>query len=139
MVSNRPVLDENELKKYVRFDNPCPFCGSRNIIYKYHGIHVGADCGDCRRHIKFIQTKKSALKDWEKAVKGEYGYTCAMCGRVLDAIEARAHHKLPKALFPQYALDIDNGICLCDECHQRVHGRQNGWAITNGREAEKRA
>lgn len=125
-------VNEDLLRYYVLDATQCGHCGSKNIIYRYHGSHVAADCGDCWRTIKFLKKKVNALRDWEKAVKGEYNYTCAMCGRVLEPIEAEAHHKLPKALFPQYALDLSNGICLCKQCHRQIHGNNKDGKIANG-------
>ena len=54
-------------------------------------------------------------KAWVVAVKS-VGY-CEACGST-ERLEA--HHILPKARFPHLIHDINNGKCLCHECHKGV-------------------
>jgi hypothetical protein len=56
-------------------------------------------------------------KAWVKAVKS-IGY-CEACG-FTERLEA--HHILPKAKFPHLIHDINNGKCLCHNCHKLLHG-----------------
>ncbi len=37
----------------------------------------------------------------------------------------QAHHILSKHRFPQYALDIDNGLTLCIDCHIMIHFQES--------------
>ena len=60
-----------------------------------------------------------ALQTWSKTIKKLDNYMCKLC----DSTEnLHAHHILPKALFPELSLSVDNGITLCEECHGKTHG-----------------
>jgi len=60
---------------------------------------------------------ESDLRVWSKEVLRRAVYTCEICGSKATL----AHHIKPKKLYPKEALDIDNGIALCINCHYKVH------------------
>lgn len=64
----------------------------------------------------FLDTE---LTKWARKVKVRDGYICQHCG--CDDEIMHAHHIKPKSKFPELAFDIENGICLCWECHKLVH------------------
>ncbi len=56
-------------------------------------------------------------KNWRKAVQ-ERDSKCRCC----QSIETlQSHHVLPAALFPNYLLDVNNGITLCGHHHVELH------------------
>jgi len=55
------------------------------------------------------------LEEWSKEVKKIFDNRCAICGSAKDL---EAHHIYPKSKYPQIALDIRNGVCLCRKCHR---------------------
>ena len=58
------------------------------------------------------------LKLWSNEVLSRAGYKCEYCGS--GATEA--HHIIPKKLNHFFALDPDNGIACCRECHiEKAH------------------
>lgn len=57
---------------------------------------------------------------WATAVKARSNYTCEICW--CTDVRMEAHHILPVSLFPDRALDVDNGLCLCHHCHYLIHG-----------------
>lgn len=59
-------------------------------------------------------------KQWRGNVLLRDGYKCVICGSE-DNLEA--HHVKPVAKFPDLALDINNGITLCQRCHYEEHNR----------------
>ncbi len=63
---------------------------------------------------------QQAYKDWQQAVFSRDNYTCQISGRT-DNLDA--HHILQKAeMFnPEKAFDVDNGITLNKEVHQKLH------------------
>lgn len=61
------------------------------------------------------------LISWSKAVRERDEYVCQHCNHDFYPHECHAHHIVPKAKFPQYAYDLDNGITLCKECHIYEH------------------
>ena len=60
----------------------------------------------------------SQLGTWAKHVKANWDHTCVMCGATENL---HAHHMMPKSRYPEFALDLANGVCLCEECHQLQH------------------
>ena len=56
---------------------------------------------------------------WSEKVKERDGWKCVSCGRT-DRLQA--HHIKPTHLYPEFKNDVDNGVTLCQGCHQRYHG-----------------
>ena len=56
---------------------------------------------------------------WRAAVIERDG-VCQGCGSNEDLC---AHHILPWRYFKEKAVDVDNGMTLCGECHLKVHCR----------------
>jgi len=55
---------------------------------------------------------------WAVSVKKRYKNTCQVCGKK-DLIEA--HHILPWKSFVDNRLDLENGIAVCENCHNIIH------------------
>lgn len=62
--------------------------------------------------------QQSRLRKWRFGVLERDGYKCVECGSTEDI---EAHHVKPKALFPELAYDVSNGITLCRACHDKRH------------------
>lgn len=60
-------------------------------------------------------------KAWRKAVFARDNYTCQECGKCGPCLVA--HHKQPWADHPELRFDVDNGITLCETCHDKAHGK----------------
>lgn len=58
-------------------------------------------------------------KDWRRLVFKRDRYTCQKCG--VKSINLRAHHILPYHLYLDLRYVVENGICMCDGCHQAYH------------------
>lgn len=98
----------------------CPYCGSTRIKYIEAYPHLRAECIDCERFIKFVQHYND--KTWARKVKERANYKCEMCGKDVYGRQAHAHHKVPQFLKPEWKYRIDNGMCVCTECHNKIHG-----------------
>jgi len=62
------------------------------------------------------------LDHWGDKIKKRDNYTCQRCGKEnLTGKNCHAHHKKPKDLYPELALDLDNGETLCIDCHTVKH------------------
>jgi hypothetical protein len=71
------------------------------------------------KYDKFNKPRKhNNNKEWAKLVKEQDDYTCQICE---CKTTLQAHHIIPVAINPLLAEDLDNGICLCKDCHKNVH------------------
>lgn len=103
-------------------NTPCPDCGNDTLFYyKKVGQHIGAYCVFCDTWLEWV--KQWTEKNWDKHIKERALYRCERCGKHLYGREAHAHHKLPKWFMPSLRFDVNNGICLCTECHKQIHGK----------------
>lgn len=59
-------------------------------------------------------------RKWVHSVKERAGFACEKCGKVSDLV---AHHIDNYKDFPDLRTVINNGACLCRECHSELHGR----------------
>ena len=56
---------------------------------------------------------------WVKDVKSKYNYICQVCGS--NSKQIIAHHLYSYRSNPKLRTDIDNGVCLCVDCHDDFH------------------
>lgn len=71
-------------------------------------------------------------KQWSRLVKERDGYKCRECG-CADGV-LHSHHIKRWMDYPELRYDVDNGITLCEPCHQKAHGK--GFAFPWLRHAE---
>jgi hypothetical protein len=64
--------------------------------------------------------------NWRIAVFERDNYTCQECG-AHNGGDLQAHHITPFHLHPEpeYSLTTDNGITLCETCHDKVRGHED--------------
>jgi hypothetical protein len=58
---------------------------------------------------------------------------CEICHKIENLV---GHHILPQKLYPESALDPDNGVILCSECHNK-YGHTKGTECSTGNLANK--
>lgn len=56
---------------------------------------------------------RKALAEWSLAVRA--AGRCAVCGATEHL---NAHHLLPKERYPEFRLEVVNGVALCPTCHK---------------------
>ena len=74
--------------------------------------------------IKICKTDK--YQNWRNAVFERDDYTCQDCGAKNGngkAVFLNAHHILAFAKYPEKRFDIDNGLTLCVECHNKTKSK----------------
>jgi hypothetical protein len=79
-----------------------------NAIYKRHLLKLS---------LANSKISQRTLTAWAVQVKERTPF-CEWCYSE-DNLEA--HHIMPKAKYPQYALDINNGRTMCQNCHMNCH------------------
>ena len=58
---------------------------------------------------------------WQNAVKKRDNYTCQCCGKRYKDISV--HHVFPFSDYEDLRFNVDNGYCLCKQCHDsRIDG-----------------
>lgn len=98
----------------------CPYCGREHFANaRKNGPHITIQCTNCGG---WIHAKQCTGKNWAEAVKRRALYRCERCGKDVRGRGAHAHHKVPKWFMPELQYDINNGLCLCTECHKQLHG-----------------
>jgi hypothetical protein len=108
----------------------------QNRIKALNGILSGEHrlyCSDSCKTSCSVYNQKKYPKDLTKPIKREYSkefremilerdeYTCQVCGERFDSKELQAHHINPVICSPMEQVDIENGICVCKECHNKLH------------------
>jgi 5-methylcytosine-specific restriction endonuclease McrA len=57
--------------------------------------------------------------EWAKAIKERDNRVCQLCGRY--GISLHSHHLNCWSSFPTQRYELENGICLCEDCHNGFH------------------
>ena len=89
-----------------------------------------------RRSDPFKNTKKpftpQEQRDWKQKVLTREEYICEWC----EGVAIIAHHVLPVKTHPLLALDPDNGVACCKDCHIK-YGHKTGTECSTGSLANK--
>lgn len=68
--------------------------------------------------------RSKKFRDWREDVFKRDNYTCQICGFSSGQgkhIDLHLHHIKFFSEFPQFRFDVNNGITLCKNCHQKLH------------------
>lgn len=65
------------------------------------------------------------LSKWANTVKARDGHICQHCGKEDRSKHMEAHHIERVWERPDIALETDNGITLCIQCHREFHAILN--------------
>lgn len=68
--------------------------------------------------------RNSANKQWRQTVYERDNYTCQHCGDDKGG-NLNAHHKMSWSDYPELRYVVDNGITLCEKCHEKIHDKPN--------------
>lgn len=129
-----------EHPKYCKVETTCEWCG-KTFLTTPSTIKKVRFCGkQCRNNWqsemmsgenhhnwkggiagrRSIMMASREYKEWRHKVFSRDKYTCQLCKDDKGG-NLRAHHIQPVALRPDLVLDVDNGITLCNNCHESVH------------------
>ena len=62
------------------------------------------------------------LAQWSFLVRSRDKNVCQDCG---SRLHLHAHHIKAKQIYPELALVVSNGSCLCIDCHIKIHSNEN--------------
>lgn len=65
--------------------------------------------------------------EWKAEVKKQANYTCDCCGQVGGKLHS--HHLENYKDNPNKIIDINNGVCLCEQCHKDFHSYMGGYKV----------
>lgn len=77
----------------------------------------GAKRSKAERHLKYLQTAKMIA---ERGI-----YSCELCGDTEKKLQM--HHLYAVSEYPQLALEQNNTMLVCEECHQKIHNNPFLW------------
>jgi len=70
---------------------------------------------------------KYHLRRWSLLVRLRDDFTCYVCGEK-NKRGVHAHHIYPKAIYPERAYNLENGITVCAKHHKPVvHSQWTSW------------
>ncbi len=69
----------------------------------------------------FGKEKRTHQEAWAKMIKERAGYKCEICGKPNEESTTIAHHLEGIKQNPLMSTDLEMGIALCGECHDRAH------------------
>jgi len=77
---------------------------------------------------KTVRFSKTKLRRWSTLVRVRDKFVCYLCESKGKRWEMESHHIYPKSVYPDKAYDLANGVCLCNNCHQRlIHHTRKSW------------
>ena len=69
-----------------------------------------------------LTVREQNLAMWSYAVRTTANFQCASCGLGSQKTQIlHAHHILLKSQFSKFRYKLENGLCLCVECHDLAH------------------
>lgn len=94
-------------------------CGEVVSVWRAHLIRRhNTKCAIKGNHATSVSAKRTA---WSDEIKERFNYTCQKCGVTGSDGDIHAHHILSFTAHPELGYDLDNGSCLCENCHKQFH------------------
>lgn len=94
----------------------------RNSEHFKKGKDHPAYKGNNRKTDEAIHRQRYEYAQWRKKVFVRDNFTCQKCGT--EDAEFHAHHIKPWADYPELRYEVNNGLTVCKECHETIHGKK---------------
>ena len=98
----------------------CPQCRNEQSRQRFLGENNpkwNVNLTDEEREQNNMDTKR---KQWAKEVKEKDNYTCQCCGSRKSGT-LRSHHLYSYDKYISLRYVVENGVCLCEDCHKEFH------------------
>lgn len=99
----------------IRSTHNCQECYIESVSGENSRLYNPNLTNEDRELLHLLRKDKDA-SDWRKQIYERDNYTCQICGDSSGG-NLNAHHLNGWSYFPEQRYDINNGICLCKECH----------------------
>lgn len=100
----------------------CPVCKSEFRATKdfknRHQVYCSKECWAKRGRKKRKIIRTPEFRKWKSEVFKRDNFTCQKCGAKQNL---EAHHIKEKVNYPELEYDINNGLCVCHDCHKKTH------------------
>jgi ribosomal protein L40E len=91
------------------------------LVLKNKAISEDATLHHNYKHGEYIDNRNSnAFTNWAKEVREVFNNTCDCCG-YSRKIALKAHHLYSYEKNKDIALEVENGVSLCANCHEEFH------------------
>lgn len=122
-----------ELNRSYRIDH-CEKIKEYSKIYRINNLEQerqrnkqwrenNKECVRIYRNEHALSTQKwrytSEYKLWKQTVYERDNHTCQECNA--NHCKVHAHHIKPAKDYKELRFDINNGVCLCEQCHKTKH------------------
>ena len=135
---NKPTMSEEE-KAAVLIDSVAVLIGEYEIERKYAALLLiknllPADIVDSilnDERIYPFERNDQRVRKWTEAVIKQ-GY-CEKCG---TTEQLEAHHIIKWADYPKGRIDVNNGMCLCHNCHTEQHVNDQSYYMMKAKKVQ---
>lgn len=134
-------------KEAMQVDVSCAYCGNamkrdKRLLGKSGLSFCNTNCQHAyykgNKHPSYKPDKKDinplhiarvspSVVAWRKIVFQRDHYTCQMCGYLNGSgmsVPLNAHHIYSFKYYPDRRTNVDNGITLCEHCHDMIRGKE---------------
>lgn len=91
---------------------------SENLKGENSHLYVNGNCKETQNE-RLINSRE--LRNWRTKVFKRDNFLCVKCGSKKNI---QAHHKKLWSKYKELRFDVENGMTLCHDCHQKEHNRK---------------
>jgi hypothetical protein len=110
--------------KRADHENTQRFCSMTCSGLAHRGENGGRWKGGYDRELR-PNRHTAEYKEWRESVLARDNWTCQDCGDTSPGLAV--HHVFSFDEFPDFRLEIWNGVVLCSSCHMKTHHRE--WSL----------
>lgn len=90
---------------------------------EFRKAHTGENHYNYNKDLTYKDREDRRIQEgyniWSRKIKELADYTCDCCGK--RGCKLHSHHLEGYNIHKELRLDINNGVCLCEQCHKNFH------------------